>query len=106
MNLLFVLLGFLDLLAASLIIFPSYFPFSEALTLYLMIYILAKGFFFILTTFGSYKITLCMCLNIIDIITGLILGSIVIGFPLGVFKNFAFISLIKGVYCFLAPIFS
>lgn len=107
MNLVFVLLGFFDTVAAALILFPSYFPFSEALMLYAMMYLLIKGSLFFLTALSSRNIhPLCMGFNIIDIITGLILGSIVLGIPLGVFEKFAFVSALKGLYCFIFPIFS
>lgn len=107
MNPIFVLLGFFDTVAAALILFPSYFPFLETLMPYAMMYLLVKGSFFFLTALSSRNIhPLCMSFNIIDIITGLILGSMVLGIPLGIFEKFAFVSALKGLYCFISPIFS
>lgn len=107
MKYLFILLGFLDTLAAALIIFPSYFPFLEAIVLYMMMYVLVKGSFFFLTSLSSRNIEpLCMSFNVIDITTGLVLGAIVLNVPLGVLKNFGFVAILKGLYCLISPIFS
>lgn len=103
MSPIFTLLGFVDLIAAALI----FFPFSEALILYIMIYMIAKGAFFLLTSLTSGSMSpLFIGLSIIDIITGVVLGAMSLGFVSTLFKTIGMVSVAKGLYSFIAPIFS
>jgi len=107
MNPLFVLLGAVDTFAAVLIFFPTLLPFSEALVLYLMIYMIVKGGFFLLTGIASKSMhPACMGLCVIDILTGVVLGAISIGFVSPILKTIGIVSLLKGLYSLIVPIFS
>ena len=103
MSPLFVLLGFIDTLAAALI----FFPFSEALVLYVMIYMIAKGGFFLLSGIASKNMhPACVGFCVIDIITGIVLGMISFGVASAFLQAFGVLSLLKGFYCLITPIFS
>ena len=115
MSPLFVLLGAVDTLAAALLFFPSSFPFSEALVSYMAVYMLAKGGFFLFTGLSSKAMNpFCMGLCVIDVLTGIVLGAMSLGFaPIasgvsasGAFGAFGYVSALKGLYCFTTPIFS
>lgn len=103
MSPLFLLLGFVDTFAAALI----FFPFSEALVLYVMVYIIAKGGFFLLSGIASKSMNpICMGFCVIDIITGIVLGMISFGIASAFLQAFGIVSLLKGFYCLITPIFS
>ena len=77
MNAVFAALGVLDVLAAYLL----FNPFSEAAVLYLMMYVLAKGGFFLLTSVASkaanpFFLALCA----VDVLTGIALGAVSLGY--------------------------
>ncbi len=103
MSPLFVLLGFIDTLAAALI----FFPFSEALVLYVMVYMVAKGGFFFLSGIASKSMNpVCMGFCVIDILTGIVLGMISFGIASAFLQTFGIVALLKGFYCLITPIFS
>jgi len=103
MSPLFVILGVIDTLAAALI----FFPFSEALILYLAVYMIAKGGFFLFSGIASKGMNpLCMIYCVIDALTGAALGILSFGFSLGAFSIFGYVSILKGLYCFVVPVFS
>lgn len=103
MSPLFVLLGFVDTFAAVLI----FFPFSEVFVLYVMVYMIAKGGFFLLTGIASKSMNpACVGLCVIDILTGIVLGTISFGFASAFLKTIGIVSLLKGFYSFIVPIFS
>jgi len=77
MNAVFAALGALDVFAAYLL----FNPFSEAAVLYFMIYVLAKGGFFLLTSvasksFNPFFLALCA----VDVLTGIALGAVSLGY--------------------------
>lgn len=103
MNPVFVILGLVDALAAVLI----FFPFSEALVLYGMVYMIAKGGFFLLTGLASRSMNpICMGLCVVDILVGVTLGAMSFGLSLPIFRMFGIVALLKGFYSFIAPILS
>lgn len=103
MSPLFVLLGFIDTSAAVLI----FFPFSEALVLYVMVYMIAKGGFFLLSGIASKSVNpVCMGFCVIDILTGIVLGMLSFGIVPAFLKAFGIVALLKGFYCLITPIFS
>jgi hypothetical protein len=103
MSPLFTLLGFVDLIAAAMI----FYPFSEALILYIMIYMIGKGAFFLLTSLTSGSMSpLFIGFSTIDIITGIVLGAMSLGIVSPVFKTIGMVSVAKGLYSFISPIFS
>lgn len=103
MSPLFVLLGAVDAFAAALI----FFPFSEALVLYVMVYMIAKGGFFLLTGLASKSMDpLCMGLCVIDILTGVVLGAMSLGIVSSALRIIGMVSLLKGFYSLIVPIFS
>lgn len=107
MSPLFVILGFVDLFAAALIFFPFILTFSETLLLYLMVYMIAKGGFFLLSGIASKSMSpLCMGFCVIDILTGIVLGAMSLGFSHSILKTVGIVSMLKGFYCFVTPIFS
>lgn len=111
MNLTFTLLGLVDVAAAALI----FFPFSEPILLYVMVYMLAKGGFFLTTGIASKSMgPHCILLCISDILVGVALGAVALGYGtiatpgmVGTFiKSVGWIGAIKGIYTTAFPIFS
>ncbi|MCX6820411.1 MAG: hypothetical protein NT016_00435 [Candidatus Aenigmarchaeota archaeon] len=103
MDYLFTLLGAVDLLAAVLL----FTPFSDALMLYVAVYMLAKGGFFFLTGAASKTMgVFCTALCVIDILTGVMLGATAMGYVVPLLGLLRYVSLTKGFYCFVAPMFS
>ena len=107
MDLAFAALGALDIFAAYLL----FNPFSQAAVLYLMVYVLAKGGFFLLTNVTSkYFDPFFLLLCVVDILTGVALGAISLGYA-GVPAVASFISLVKmvalvkGLYSLMVSIF-
>lgn len=96
----FAALGALDLLAAYLL----FSPFSDAAVLYLMMYVLAKGGFFFLTSITSksanpFFVLLCVA----DIVTGVSLGAVALGYSAvpavaSFIAAFRLVALLKGLY--------
>ncbi len=99
MNPIFLILGLVDTLAAGLIFYPIH----EALYLYFMIYMIAKGGFFFINGIASKNITPCLTLSLIDIITGLLLGAISMGYSYDFFTILGMISVGKGLFCVILP---
>lgn len=111
MNLTFFLLGLIDIVAAALI----FYPFSEAVLLYFMVYMLAKGGFFLATGLASRSMGLhCISLCVSDVLVGIALGAIALGYGnltspglVGSFiKAVGTIGLVKGLYTTAFPLFS
>ena len=107
----FTLLGLVDVAAAALI----FFPFSEPILLYVMVYMLAKGGFFLTTGIASKSMgPHCILLCISDILVGVALGAVALGYGtiatpgmVGTFiKSVGWIGAIKGIYTTAFPIFS
>jgi len=95
------------MLAAVLIFFPAVLPFAEALVLYVMVYMIAKAGFFLLTGIASKSMhPACMGLCVIDILTGIALGAISLGITSAVLRIIGIVSLAKGFYSLITPIFS
>lgn len=111
MKIIFIVLGLIDIFTAALI----FFPFSEAILLYIMVYILAKGGFFLMTGLASKSIgPHCIALCVSDILVGIALGTIALGYgtvgnvgtvPLFL-KAVGIIGVIKGVYTTAFPLLS
>ena len=110
-NITFVILGIVDLLSALLI----FFPFSEAVMLYIMVWMAAKGGFFLATGLASRSMgPHCISLCISDILVAIALGTITLGFgslgaagTVGTFlKTVGIIGLIKGLYTTALPLLS
>jgi len=77
MNPVFAALGALDVLAAYLL----FNPFSEAAVLYLMLYVLAKGGFFLFTSVASKNLNpFFLALCAVDVLTGIALGAVSLGY--------------------------
>ena len=111
MNLTFTLLGIIDIAAAALI----FFPLSEPILMYIMVYMLAKGGFFLVTGLASRSMGLhCILLCVSDILVGVALGAIALGYGsvgtaglVGTFiKTVGWVGLIKGIYTTAFPAFS
>jgi hypothetical protein len=103
MNALFLVLGIVDIFAALLI----FFPFSQVPILYIMVYMLVKGGYFLISFITTKNSSpLFMILSAVDIMTGVVLAAMVIGINSDVFKALGFISLVKGLYATISPIFS
>lgn len=103
MDSIFTILGAVDLLAAALF----FTPFSNALMLYLAVYMLAKGGFLFLTGIASKSMgVFCTALCVIDVATGLMLGATAMGYVVPMIGLLRYVSLAKGFYCFVAPMFS
>lgn len=103
MSPMFVLLGFVDVFAAALI----FFPFSEQIVLYVTVYMIAKGGFFLLTGLASKSMDpFCMGLCVVDILTGVVLGAISFGIADSFTRTIGILSLLKGFYSLIVPIFS
>ncbi len=105
MSPLFFLLGLVDTLAAALIFLPA-FPFSDALIMYIMVYMIAKGGFFLFTGIASKMNPICLGMCVIDILTGIVLGAMSMSVVSPLLKMFGIISLAKGLYSVITPIFS
>ena len=110
MKIVFIILGLVDIAAAALI----FFPFPEVM-LYLMVFMLVKGGFFLLTGLAARNIGLhCMLLCITDTLVGIALGIIAIGYgtpgPEGLIPIFlnsvGIIGVLKGIYTTILPFFS
>jgi len=96
----FVLLGIVDTLAGALILWP----FSEALALYIIVYMLAKGSYFLLTGIASHSVDPFLLLCVCDVATGLVLGSMALGHVFGIFHYIGMVSILKGLFCTVYPL--
>ncbi len=95
MNPLFILLGTLDIVAASITIFQ----FSEAAALYMMVYMLAKGGYFLVLLIATKNfMPLYSILSLVDIVTGAALGAIAMGVNSDIFLTIGIAAAIKGAY--------
>jgi len=111
MKFVMILLGLVDIAAAVLV----FFPFSDAVMLYVMVFMLAKGGFFLCSGLASRSIgPHCIALCISDILVGITLGVMALGFgtpgdagtiPLFL-KTVGLIGLAKGVYTTAFPLFA
>jgi hypothetical protein len=111
MNMTFTALGVIDIASAALI----FFPFSEPILMYMMVYMLAKGGFFLTTGLASRSMgPHCILLCVSDILVGLALGAIALGYGsivtaglVGTFiKTVGWVGVVKGIYTTAFPIFS
>lgn len=111
MNLVFFLLGIIDIFAAALI----FYPISDAIVLYVMVYMLAKGGYFLSTGLASRSMGLhCVFLCISDILVGVGLAVMALGWgdmsTAGIvgsyLKAIGTIGLLKGAYTTAFPIFT
>jgi|GEM_PF-6501866 len=111
MKVTFFLLGLIDIIAAAMI----FYPFHEAIMLYIMVYMIAKGGFFLLTGLASRSIgPHCIFLCASDVLVGIALGMIVLGFgnsegigAIAFFiKTFGTIGALKGIYTTALPLLS
>ncbi|MFH1622903.1 MAG: hypothetical protein ABIA12_00055 [Candidatus Aenigmatarchaeota archaeon] len=100
MDAVFAALGALDVFAAYLL----FNPFSEAAVLYLMLYVLAKGGFFLLTSVASRNLNpFFLALCAVDVLTGIALGAISLGYAsapaVAPFVSFVRVAaVLKGLY--------
>lgn len=100
MDVVFAVLGVLDVFAAYLL----FNPFSNAAVLYVMVYMLAKGGFFFLTTVTSKAVDpFFVMLCLVDIVTGVALGSIALDYAsmpsvANLISLFKLIAAAKGLY--------
>jgi hypothetical protein len=100
MDLLFTGLGAIDIIAAALL----WMPLSETLVLYVMIFMLAKGTFFLITSLASKSLNpLFTGLCVTDILTGIALSTMVLGYSslasvAGMVGLIRVVSGIKGLY--------
>jgi len=95
-------MGAVDTFAAALI----FFPFSEHLVFYLMMYMIAKGGFFTLTNIASRNFSPSVLLSVIDVMTGLALAAISFGIASNAINLIGFIAFAKGLFCIVTPILS
>ena len=106
MNIIFTILGLSDLVAVAML----FFPFSESLILLMMVYMLFKGGFFLLSNIASgafHPLFLLMCFT--DVLTGIALGAIVLQYDtIGVVTTFIsairLLGLGKGLYSTITPL--
>jgi hypothetical protein len=100
MDPIFSMLGAVDVFAAILL----WIPFSEAILVYTMVFMLAKGFFFLLSSVTSKSPNvLFLILCTVDILTGAALGVMGLGYGsagavLGFIGAVRAVSLVKGLY--------
>lgn len=95
-------MGVIDTFAAALI----FFPFSEHLVFYLMIYMIGKGGFFLFTNISSKNISPCIILSIVDVMTGIALATISFNITSNIIQLIGFIAFAKGLFCIVTPILS
>lgn len=103
MNPLFILLGIVDIFAASIVLLQ----FSETVALYMMVYMLAKGgYFLILLVTTKNFMPLYSVLSLVDIATGVALGAIALGVQSEMFFTIGIVSMVKGAYSTVSPFLS
>jgi len=95
-------MGAVDTFAAALI----FFPFSEHLVFYLMVYMIGKGGFFLFINISSKNFSPCIILSIIDVITGIALAAISFNITSNAIQLIGFIAFAKGLFCVVTPILS
>lgn len=95
MNPIFFILGIVDIAVALLI----FFPLSETIVLYAMVYMIAKGGYVMLhSIIGKNFSPIFIVLASIDLMTGIVLGLISLGTSMEIFWTLGIVSISKGLY--------
>jgi hypothetical protein len=111
MNILFTILGIIDIAAAALIFYPIF----EMILPYVMIFMLAKGVYTLMIGLASRSMgSHCVLLCISDVLVGVALGAMVMGYGtiasaglIGSFiKSVGMVGIVKGLYTTALPLFS